>query len=52
MKDYLNGNLELTSVNRRAGANDVGMVAWVVNLKTVEYPNVSVALPVKPVTAC
>jgi len=43
MKDYLNGNLELTSVNRRAGANDVGMVAWVVTLKTVEYPNVSCA---------
>jgi len=44
MVDYLNGNLELTSVNRRAGANDVGCVAWVVSLKTVEYPNVSVAM--------
>ena len=44
MKDYLNGDLELTSVNRRAGANDVGMVAWEVTLKTVEYPNVSRAL--------
>ena len=45
MKDFLNGDLELTSVNRRAGLNDVGMVAWVVTLKTVEYPNVSVAVP-------
>jgi acetyl-CoA carboxylase/biotin carboxylase 1 len=41
MKDYLNGNLELAHVNRRAGFNDVGMVAWLVVLKTVEYPNVS-----------
>lgn len=40
MKDYLNGDLELTSVIRRAGLNDVGMVAWTVTLKTVEYPNV------------
>ena len=43
MKDYLNGDLELVQINRRAGANDVGMVAWVVTLKTVEYPNVSTA---------
>jgi acetyl-CoA carboxylase/biotin carboxylase 1 len=46
MKDYLNGDLELTSVNRRAGLNDVGMVAWAVTLKTVEYPNVSYAFGV------
>lgn len=38
MKDYLNGDLELVPVNRGAGANDVGMVAWVMTLKTVEYP--------------
>jgi acetyl-CoA carboxylase / biotin carboxylase 1 len=42
MKDYLNGDLELVSESRRAGLNDVGMVAWVVTLKTVEYPNVRV----------
>lgn len=41
MKDYLDGHLELVSVNRRAGLNNVGMVAWAVTLKTVEYPNVS-----------
>ena len=41
MNDYLKGDLELTHANRGAGANDVGMVAWLVNLKTVEYPNVS-----------
>jgi acetyl-CoA carboxylase / biotin carboxylase 1 len=41
MKDYLNGDLELVNVSRRAGLNDVGMVAWAVTLKTVEYPNVS-----------
>ena len=40
MKDYLKGNLELVNVTRRAGLNDVGMVAWAVTLKTVEYPNV------------
>ena len=39
MEDYLNGDLELTQVNRNAGANDVGMVAWLMTLKTVEYPN-------------
>jgi hypothetical protein len=27
-------------INRGAGANDVGMVAWLMVLKTVEYPNV------------
>jgi acetyl-CoA carboxylase/biotin carboxylase 1 len=40
MKDYLSGDLELVNVSRRAGLNDVGMVAWAVTLKTVEYPNV------------
>lgn len=40
MEDYLTGKLELASVDRRAGLNDVGMVAWLVTLKTVEYPNV------------
>ena len=40
MKDYLKGDLELINVTRRAGLNDVGMVAWAVTLKTVEYPNV------------
>jgi acetyl-CoA carboxylase/biotin carboxylase 1 len=40
MKDYLDGKLELVQLNRGAGANDVGMVAWLVALKTVEYPNV------------
>uniref|UniRef100_A0A7S4ATM8 Acetyl-CoA carboxylase n=1 Tax=Pseudo-nitzschia australis TaxID=44445 RepID=A0A7S4ATM8_9STRA len=39
MDDYLNGDLELVQVNRGAGANDVGMVAWLMELKTVEYPN-------------
>lgn len=41
MNDYLKGDLELVQTNRGAGANDVGMVAWLVVLKTVEYPNVS-----------
>lgn len=40
MQDYLNGDLNLAQLNRGAGANDVGMVAWLVVLKTVEYPNV------------
>ena len=39
IQDYWNGDLELVQVNRGAGANDVGMVAWVMVLKTVEYPN-------------
>jgi acetyl-CoA carboxylase/biotin carboxylase 1 len=38
MKDYLAGDLELVQMNRGAGANDVGMVAWLMVLKTVEYP--------------
>jgi hypothetical protein len=41
MKDYSNGDLELEQVNRGAGANNVGMTAWLMVLKTVEYPNVS-----------
>lgn len=41
MEDYLNDDLELIQMNRKAGMNDVGMVAWLVVLKTVEYPNVS-----------
>mmetsp|Transcript_17848 Transcript_17848/g.40959 ORF Transcript_17848/g.40959 Transcript_17848/m.40959 type:complete len:2358 (-) Transcript_17848:336-7409(-) len=39
MDDYMNGDLELVQVNRGAGANDVGMVAWLMELRTVEYPN-------------
>mmetsp|Transcript_38290 Transcript_38290/g.56396 ORF Transcript_38290/g.56396 Transcript_38290/m.56396 type:complete len:1127 (-) Transcript_38290:624-4004(-) len=38
MQDYLNGDLELAQMTRKAGANDVGMVAWLMVLKTVEYP--------------
>lgn len=41
IQDYLNGDLELVQMHRGAGANDVGMVAWLMVLKTVEYPNVS-----------
>lgn len=40
MDDYLEGKLELLPTSRGAGANDVGMVAWLVALKSVEYPNV------------
>jgi len=39
MQDYLQGDLVLTQSQRRAGANDVGMVAWLMTLKTVEYPD-------------
>lgn len=39
MEDYLKGDLELAQIHRGAGANDVGMVAWLMVLKTVEYPN-------------
>jgi len=38
MQDYLDGKLELVQTNRGAGANDVGMVAWLMVLKTREYP--------------
>ena len=41
MADYLNGDLELVQTQRRAGSNDVGMVAWLMTLHTVEYPKVS-----------
>lgn len=41
MQDYLDGKLHLTHLRRVAGMNDVGMVAWLVTLKTVEYPSVS-----------
>ena len=41
MQDYFNGDLELVEMHRGAGANDVGMVAWLMTLKTTEYPNVS-----------
>jgi acetyl-CoA carboxylase / biotin carboxylase 1 len=44
MEDYLAGKLELSTVDRRAGLNNVGMVAWQVTLKTVEYPNVRTLL--------
>jgi acetyl-CoA carboxylase/biotin carboxylase 1 len=40
MDDYLNGDLELVQVQRSAGGNNVGMVAWLMTLKTVEYPQV------------
>jgi acetyl-CoA carboxylase/biotin carboxylase 1 len=39
MNDYFDGMLELSHIRRGAGMNDVGMVAWLVELKTVEYPN-------------
>merc|ERR1719410_2144767 len=38
MTDYLRGDLEMVEVQRGAGANDVGMVAWLMTLYTVEYP--------------
>jgi len=38
MQDYLNGDLTLVQTQRKAGSNDVGMVAWLMTLKTVEYP--------------
>ncbi len=41
MNDYLNGDLELVQTQRRAGLNDVGMVAWLMTLYTFEYPKVS-----------
>jgi len=39
MDDYSNGDLEMVQVQRGAGSNDVGMVAWLMVLKTVEYPD-------------
>ena len=41
VKDYHEGNLELVQENRGAGHNGVGMVAWIVTLRTVECPSVS-----------
>jgi acetyl-CoA carboxylase/biotin carboxylase 1 len=41
MKDYLSNELDLLPIQRKAGCNDVGMVAWLITLKTVEYPSVS-----------
>jgi acetyl-CoA carboxylase/biotin carboxylase 1 len=41
MKDYMDGDLELVETQRKAGKNDVGMVAWLMTLKTVECPTVS-----------
>ncbi|KAL7569782.1 hypothetical protein ACA910_005724 [Epithemia clementina (nom. ined.)] len=39
IQDYHNGDLELIQENRGAGHNDVGMVAWLVTLRTVECPS-------------
>jgi len=39
IEDYADGSLELVEAQRKAGKNDVGMVAWLMTLKTVEYPN-------------
>ena len=38
MQDYMNGDLELVESQRKAGKNDVGMIAWLMTLKTVECP--------------
>ena len=38
MNDYLDGNLEMTETQTVPGQNDVGMVAWMVTLKTPEFP--------------
>lgn len=43
MKDYLAGDLELVQETRGSGSNNVGMVAWLVEMKTVEYPNVRIS---------
>ena len=40
MSDYMNGDLELVETQRKAGKNDVGMVAWLMTLKSVECPQV------------
>ena len=39
MKDYLIGYLEMVQMQRGAVPIDVGMVAWLIELNTVEYPN-------------
>ncbi len=41
MADYMDDELELVQTQRKAGSNDVGMVAWLMTLNTVEYPKVS-----------
>jgi len=38
MRDYMDGDLELVETQRKAGKNDVGMIAWLMTLKTVECP--------------
>jgi len=38
MSDYMKGDLELVETQRKAGKNDVGMIAWLMTLKTVECP--------------
>ena len=40
LQDYRNGDLQLVQENRGAGHNNVGMVAWLVTLRTVECPSV------------
>ena len=45
MQDYLDGNLKMVETSRRAGSNDVGMVAWIMTLKTTEYPQVRFTIP-------
>ena len=44
MQDYLDDGLNLVQQQRRPGLNNVGMVAWLMTLKTVEYPEVSCLL--------
>ena len=39
MDEYLSGDLEMVESQRVAGGNDVAMVAWLVNIKTPEYPS-------------
>lgn len=41
MNDYADGELELVETQRKAGKNDVGMVAWLMTIKTIECPTVS-----------
>lgn len=38
MRDHMEGSLELVETKRKAGKNHVGMVAWLMTLKTVECP--------------
>ena len=39
MDEFLGGDLEMVESQRAAGENDVAMVAWLVNIKTPEYPS-------------